>query len=820
MKMLTNAFITLSILFIFSPSSSYSEENHQEFFEKHCIRCHGPKKAKAKLRLNQLKWDENNKDILEIWQDIIDQLEEGEMPPKDESQPDKAQVIALTSDIKKKFMKLKGSGPQVILKRLNRKQYHNTVRDLLNVNVLLDNPADPFPTDGLANGFDNVAESLIMSDFMLTKVLNSARKIVDKSTYPEKRPLPEKHVMGKISEKKKGGKRIWPHFTTDTAVLPDGSINLVRNDENEPGDTRGQSCTSSRNGVPLDGFYEFVFEVESKGRGNAVKLMERMKNPRYQKYHSEDLHRLEIYYLAPSGKSAGVSQNRILIESFDLTDNKTITIKRRYWLDKGWKIQLTFGNAAAFGRLQSNYYERISGQKLSKENNEAKKEFVKKIPSLINKIVEEKNLPRIKIHSASQEGPFYDTWPPLSHQRVYGKPGQSVEMTIQQFASRAFRRSVALDEIQDFVSLAKNSPEGIRTAIEAILCSSEFLYIIEDGNGPLDHCEIANRLSYFLWNTMPNERLMKLAAGKKLQDKTFLKKITREMLADVKSEEFVKNFIWAWLRLQHTIEMSPDSVKFVNYKRYRIGTAMVKETETFFKYILNNNLPTSLFVDSNFIFVNADLARWYGLPNVDTTVAFKKITLKPNSVRGGLLGQASVLTASANGVDTSPVTRGLWILENILGIKPAPPPVDIEIPEIDLRGKMTIKQLYAKHRNVESCSSCHKKIDPLGFALENFNPVGVWRTQYTSGEKIDPTGYMPDGTAFNGINGLKQNILRNMTLFNRGLISKLLTYATGRHMTTRDRVIIDKLVNKATKEKTGFRDLILEIVTSDIFMNK
>jgi hypothetical protein len=248
---------------------------------------------------------------------------------------------------------------------------------------------------------------------------------------------------------------------------------------------------------------------------------------------------------------------------------------------------------------------------------------------------------------------------------------------------------------------------------------------------------------------------------------------------------------------------------------------MTTETMSYFRHLLTDNLSIEHFIDSDFAIINADLGRHYGMPGkVDTTARFQRVALDKSVHRGGLLGQAAVLTASANGVDTSPVVRGIWILENLLGTPPAPPPPGVEVPEPDTRGDLTIRQLYAKHRTIESCNDCHKKIDPVGFALENFDAVGSWRTKYESGHAVDPSGRMPGGEKFRNVSEVKQIMIRDMNLFSRNLTGKLMTYGTGRTMDVADRPEIDRIVSELRKKENGLRDLIKLVVTSRSFLTK
>ena len=320
---------------------------------------------------------------------------------------------------------------------------------------------------------------------------------------------------------------------------------------------------------------------------------------------------------------------------------------------------------------------------------------------------------------------------------------------------------------------------------------------------------------------MPDDVLLEDAARGRLKDQNVLRGHVDRMLADSRSNEFVESFVWGWLKLDNTVEMAPDPMKFYEYHRNRLGDAMVKETNAFFRHILEENLPLSTFIDAGFTFVNADLARHYGLTGaVDTTSQFQRVSLVDAKHRGGLLGQAAVLTASANGVDTSPVVRGIWVLENLLGTPPKPPPPDVEVPEPDARGELTIRQFYAKHRTIQSCNDCHKKIDPLGFSLENFDAIGAWRTHYESGHKVDASGQMPSGESFQDVAGLKQIMTRDLDLFSRNLATRLMVYATGRRMGVSDRPEIDAMVATLESDRGGLLDLVKYVVTSDAFLSK
>jgi hypothetical protein len=785
----------------------------QSFFKTHCIKCHGPEKQKGKLRLDTLTWSPAASHNAETWQAIVDRISDGEMPPEEEPQPDARDKTAIVDALKKRIAGASHEAKKVILRRLNRMQYRNTIRDLLHIDVSVSDPTELFPADDKLEGFDNLGEALQMSDFLLRQYLKVARLALDQATVEG--DFPEVLTYTLDSTKARA-----LNYKAQGNVTDKNYVLLFQSDERAPGDARGQNFINCREGATHDGWYEFSFEVESRGRGNLAKeLGSYAKRDDYPIYRPEDLHRFEIYATAPNSTSQIQTRPRRLIVAIDLPDNQKQTIRRRIWLPKAWRVEVGFGNGFAYNgntllEILDPKFDWDAHDEMDKRGQRA---FATR--ALIAQL-ERQDAPRIVVHSVKETGPHYDQWPPISHKTALGEAGESIEQHLRDFASRAFRRPVTDAQLAGYVRLAKASPEGLRTAIEAILCSPRFVYLFENP-GALDDHALASRLSYFLWNTMPDAPLFEDAQSGRLHDPTVLSGHVDRMLADVRSDEFVNSFVWAWLKLQNTVEMAPDPMKYNDYHRNRINEGMIGESTGFFRQMLTKNLPLRNFIDSDFTVMNADLGRHYGLLGaVNTTAKYRTVSLNRNGHRGGLLGQAAVLTASANGVDTSPVVRGIWILENLLGTPPDLPPDDVEIPEPDARGELTIRQLYAKHRTVASCNDCHKKIDPLGFALENFDAVGGWRTKYVSGHSVDPSGRMPNGESFKDITGLKQIMLRDLDQFSRNLSTKLLTYATGRTMEVADRAEIDRIAEEALRGGQGLRDLVKAVTTSQTFLSK
>jgi hypothetical protein len=330
-------------------------------------------------------------------------------------------------------------------------------------------------------------------------------------------------------------------------------------------------------------------------------------------------------------------------------------------------------------------------------------------------------------------------------------------------------------------------------------------------------------LSYFLWSSMPDQELLDLAGAGTLLEPEILEAQARRMLRDSRASGFVDGFLDRWLGLRDLGSMPPDRSKFGDYYRHDLQSAMHEETRLFSRHLLDENLSVALFLDADFTFANKALARHYGLTPPQGP-GFARIPLNDRR-RGGLLGQASVLTVTANGIDTSPVVRGVWLLENIFGTPPSPPPPDVEPLDPDIRGASTIREQLEKHRSVASCYDCHRKIDPPGFALENFDAIGAWRDRYAPtddkpGRVIDAAGELADHRAFADVVELKSLLAGRLDQFARCLTEKLLTYSLGRTLTTADRPHVDRILSEAKSRGYGLKDLVLLVIQSEPFQAK
>ncbi len=440
-------------------------------------------------------------------------------------------------------------------------------------------------------------------------------------------------------------------------------------------------------------------------------------------------------------------------------------------------------------------------------------------------------------------GPLAEQWPPQSHLNLVGDADLNLlsddqaRDILQKLATAAFRRPVTELELSRYLALFEqqketglSAKESLRTAMEAILCSTNFLTLTETaGEGLISDYELASRLSYFLWSSAPDKQLLALADSGDLSAPAKLGQELERLLNDSKSERFVKHFTGQWLGLRDINETSPDSNLYKHFDEL-LQIAMVAEGESFFRKVLHDNLPVRNFLDSDFIMANERLANHYGIPGV-SGLTMRPVPLPSDSIRGGLLTQAGILKVTANGTNTSPVTRGVWVLENILGQHVPPPPPNIAGIEPDIREATTVREQLDLHRDSESCRSCHQYIDPPGFALESFDPIGGFRENYlqfipTPGKswgkvieakKVDASGALSTGESFESIIEFRKLLLKDEERFIRCLTDRLLTYGLGRELGFSDRGAVEGIVRQTQNEGAGLKTLLKLIVGSDLF---
>ncbi len=787
---------------------------------KYCFKCHGEQIQKGERRFDELVSTIENDDTFVDMQDILDQLNLGQMPPQDEQQPtatERRQIIDwMTQNIASYHDSRRASKGETVLRRLNSREYRNTVRDLFGINMLMFDPTVEFPLDQTTEHLDNVGETLVTSGYLLQQYLAAADVVVEKVMSPRQQPEVQSWEFRNGFRQQPEIDQVFRKVNNfDWMTLFD----VIGADKHEG--AYGPIHAFSQ-GVPHDGFYELRIKAEAVNR-------EHPYDPEFLGTDPTEPLRLGI---VAGNQEAGPLHKpqpiEPLLAELELADEqKWYTV--RVWLDQGYTPRFTFQNGLMDAR---NLWSRL----LKKYPDQFPKRKNSGIVEARFNAIKYGRLPQIRIHEIEIKGPFYNEWPTAGQQSLLGEDWETAakndqlsdalaQKHLKQFAERAYRRPVSEAEIDRVMQVVLQRRKSGRTALESygdgikmILCSPGFLYIDEPVSEVLSPFQLASRLSYFLWSSMPDAELIELANSGKLQDPEVLESQIERMLDDSKSAAFVDGLLESWLTLRDFGSTPPDRNQFRTYYHYDLGKAMREETRLFTRYLLDKNLSIQHFLDSDFTFANSALARHYNLPSLQGA-GFQQVALK-DPRRGGLLGQGSVLTVTANGIDTSPVVRGVWMLENMLGTPPSPPPPDVEPLDPDIRGAKTIRDQLKKHRSVASCNDCHRKIDPLGFALENFDPVGRWRMHYPNKTEIDVAGELPDGTKFKNIVDLKEILVQHDEQFTRALTSKILAYGLGRTIEPTDRSDVDQIVAALNEKGDGFSDLVKLVAMSELFRSK
>ncbi|MBC7818969.1 MAG: DUF1592 domain-containing protein [Planctomycetaceae bacterium] len=777
------------------------DDQFRPLLARHCVECHRGDKPKGNLRLDNLKLDLADAATRKHWSAVVERLRAGEMPPKEKPRPPEKEVQALTDWLAARVTTAdtaaRAAQGRVVIRRLNRVEYENTVNDLLGINV---NLKEQLPADGSADGFDNAAAAHHTSSFLMEKYLEAADSALNMAI--ANRPKPPTATTKRYSLKDGHPVR---NTTEDVyRFLEDGEVVCF--------------CSSEWHNVGATQFYP----------SDAGNYRFRISASSIQSDDKPVTFRVTASGTRLTGKSG-------LISYFDAPPDKpTVFEFVRYMEPRTTITMLPYGLAGA------NTVKQTGGEYW--------------------------NGPGLAVQYIEVEGPLNETWPPASHRRIFGdmpqkkfptynfsdrvevvsdEPLVDAERILTTFTRRAFRRTVTADDVAPFVAIVKSKMDGgytfelaIRAALKGILISPEFLFLRERP-GKLDDFALANRLSYFLWSTMPDDELSKLAEQQKLSQPEVLRQQVERLLAHPKAATFTENFVGQWLGLREIDATEPSHLVYPEFD-HLLKVSMIRETELFFDEVLKHDLSLTSFVASDFTLLNGRLGKHYGIPGL-TGWEFHKTPLPPDSHRGGVMTMASVMKVTANGTTTSPVMRGAWVLDRILGTPPPPPPGDVAAIDPDIRGATTIREQLAKHRNDAACASCHSKIDPPGFALESFDCIGGWREKYRisgwrrdaeevvldgrkmnyyRGPRVDPSSVTEDGQPFQNIDEFRQLLLRDKDQLARSLTTKLLTYSTGGAPTKADRPEIEAIVARVRDKNYGFRSLLHEVVQSELFQNK
>ena len=794
------------------------------FLKTYCYNCHGSKIQKSDHRFDTLPSGRIAAKDIATWQAILDVLHLGEMPPPKDGipQPSVDQVRHLIGELEKQlaaaYAAENSTGGHTIYRRLNRFEYRNTIRDLLGINTAYVDPTESFLPDEEEQGLDNIGRALVTSGHFLQQAMRAAEQMIQRATHFEERPQTILRSIDGPVMKRKGGTLA----DASRAMNPYDEIFEHSGRESQAGYV---AIAELPTGVKVSGRYRVRVTASSNNQRHPWGAV--IKNDQ-----DRSLQLGVVIYNAQKAYAPRYHASEQVIGEYAMPESgEKRTVELEIWLQQGWAPRFTWANAPFRAyrtgeRLLQQYFPELYQPRPDRSlGTRVKGDYLR---LMAKRLVEHNKGPTLRIHHVEIEGPLIDQWPPRGHRLMFGTEKvrtEDIDQHLVRFATRAFRRPVSSGEMKPYAGLArryetlgKTPVEALQIAYKAILSSTPFLHLPEL-NEQLSDYELASRLSYFLWSSMPDDTLFDLAAQGQLRNPNVMREQVERMLDDPKSSAFVEHFPDRWLRLDRIGSMPPDVKRYRDYYTENLDIAMKRETHLFFGYILKNNLDISTFIQSDFTFANRGLAKLYGMPPLDDAEMVRVAVTDRR--RGGLLGQASVLTATANGIDTSPVIRGVWVLENLLGTPPSPPPPDVEPLAPDLRGATTIRERLAKHREIASCNDCHAKIDPMGFALENYGPIGEWRDNYDRQRNpIDASAQFANGSRYVDITEFKIELMKRKNLVARNLAKKLLEYSTGRIMELTDRGTIDQISESVSATGNGLRDLVHAVVQSEAFRTK
>ena len=780
------------------------DEEIRPLLEKHCFSCHGPEKQKGDLRLDSLDPDIVNGNAGETWHDALDMLNRGEMPPEGDlplpAGERRLLVAWLTKELRLAAEARKNSGSQVVMRRLNRAEYQHTMTDLLGLEM---DYGESLPSDARSpEGFKNNGASLGMTALQIENYLRTARKALDlilvegdaqgrsisrvaRSTGAMRGPN-RRHYVG-ISSERLGRVNFWHGSFEDPPREGKFTIRVKASTDRKPGQP-----------VPvlLARYGYFVSGLTLNIMGDAGEIEVSSSTPEYYDIplRSEFLPLPEAG--VPGGKLNGViTLQNILDDGEPRPKEVTEVIEEK---DKKGKLR---------------------------------KKKVKFFP-------EDPAFPRIIIESVEIIRNDYASWPPPLHRRII-REGENADdpkalrFILGRFLRRAWRRPVQDTELakwlrhHDLMRKESDHPvEALKETLSAVLSSSHFLYLTEPSAAEerrrLNAHELATRLSYFLWSSLPDETLSSLADSGELLVPEVLRREFKRLLADEKSDRFAEQFSRQWLDLDGVDRVA------INPQHYRtfdnsLKPEMVRETQAFFREILRSNTSALQFLDADFTMLNARLAKHYGLEG-PRSQSFERVTLEGTGRPGGLLGHASVHLAGSDGVDSHPIKRAVWIREHLLNDPPNPPPPDVPSIESSIAGfeKLPVREQMELHRKKEACADCHRSIDPWGIALERFDAIGLPREKTARGRKpVSTTTVLPGNHQVAGLAGLQDHLLtERRDQFARALVTKLYVYAMGRSALLEDGPLIEELSREFARGDYRLPFLMARIASSEAFLSR
>ncbi len=809
-------------------AESPGQEKFFEFADKYCLKCHDSVTQKGDRDFENFKLPLGTEAALIDAKDIIDQLTLREMPPKKADLfPTDDERLALIRVLRESVASARGkiasTAARTVMRRLSNREYENTLATLFGRRMDTLGLTADFPKEKASEHIDTIGKSLVTSGFLVDQYFQSANRLVEtRLGRPEMPPQTWDFNGHFVQYEELSG----PH----KAAFNYKFLCLYEQPNTDTRQGGYGHIEDFLKGVPVSGLYDIEVHAQAMHRDT---------------HYDPTIFGIDFSEPFLLGVVPGdATKNHIhypqaiepLLAQAVVPDDKPEWIKFRVWLEAGQTPRFIFPNGpyesrASVVTINKRYVDDFQGK------------FAKAGVSRTHLISEGGDLPHIRIGEIKIDGPIAELGGSREEIAVFGERGFQAKQALDQlyaFGARAYRRPLtnvdraSIRKTYEMRIGEKATPhQAALDTLKMMLCSPSFLYFSEITNeketklGPYD---LASRLSYALWSAPPDQELITAAAAKKLTSPETLRKQALRLLADDRVGGFVNGFLDSWLNLRDLGGMPPPRETMRVYYAENLPEAMKTEVRLFFRHLLGENGSVRQFLDADYTFADKRLAKLYNLPEQKTlrlADGFQRVSLAGNRQRGGLLGMAGVLTVSANGVETSPVTRGVWVSENMLGIKPPPPPDVVPAIEADVSGATTIRERLAKHRADKTCNECHRKIDPLGFGLETFDPIGRWRATYSKPKgdapapKVDSTGEFGSGETYADFHDFKSILVVSRTdVFTRHLIKQFLSYATGRHMTPVDDYVIEDILQAVKKDGYGLRTLVVEALASDIFRSR
>lgn len=871
--------LVISTVLWFEPSSTLADEALaiRKFLAKNCLDCHSGADAEAGLNLKALRFDVSDSMTRRRWIRIHDRVATGEMPPGDS--------VVLAESAREEFLK-ELSEPLVqavrsdqrangrgVVRRLNRVEYETALSDLLGIPLRI---REQLPTDGRKDGFDTVGSALNVSSVQMEAWLETLDAVLDEATVLYEKP---KRRQWKLDYRNTTGIMQEYRRTGPFHILDDGVVFFA------PEKHAHLNAVLDHFTIPYSATYRVKVTAYAIRSDDPITLTIRTGGPGHSE-RDEVPKTLLGHVTTRAGKPQvfGFEQRLERGQFFRIYPASLpymrfipqLKERQKDYQGPGVVVQSVQVDGPILEQWPPKSHQQLWGGIRTEPLGDAKpnadpNDHLTKPPTAIAK----PKLTRVKPNDRKKNGPvgqwYYAPKQEAGGEPIYRRaripdalhstmklapeePKTEATRLLTRFVPLAFRRPASDAEVEQFVSLVHrwlddgdDFETAMRAGYKAVLTSPGFLYHqaslpTDDKASKLSGHALVERLAFFLWTSIPDEELTRLSNDGRIHDPAVLRGQVERMLNDPRSDRFVENFLGQWLDLRQLDFTSPDSDLYPEHDPV-LQWSLAEETTRFFRELLSNDLSVLNIIDSDFEMLNSRLASHYGIAGVDD-MAFRRVALPEESVRGGVLTQASVLKVTANGTTTSPVVRGVWVLERIIGKPANPPPPGIPAIEPDIRGATTVRQQLAKHRNVESCAACHQKIDPPGVALENFDVIGGWRDEYraldpekadikisflpnvpvpikyASGLPVDASDKLADGRQFADIRQFKQRLLDDPDQIARNVAEKLVVYATGAPVSFADRVDIDAILERTRSSRHGLRSLIQEIVQSEMFSSR